>query len=294
MTTTRFARIVKLAGIAALIAFAVAMISIAFSPTLALAEETTPLGGAKNAAYVNPDTGYMIVIQDDFDLLTDDEEASLVEDMKPITEYGHIGFWSTDTKAADEIDQARLKRKELFGFDSASVFVINMGVRKLTIQSYGYMYEYISDSLARSITDNVSDYAHDKEYYDAAKTAYNQIYNILEGYDIPEPMKLTGYAVLAIILGFTIALLIAFSTRHNPIRRPLPDAEWEKAKPGDVAKEFATLLGTAFMLPLHAIFDRLPSGGGGGGGSSSSGCSSCGSSGCSSCGGCGGGGSSSF
>ena len=88
------------------------------------------------------------------------------------------------------------------------------------------MYEYISDSLARSIADNVSDYARDRKYYEAAKSAYTQIYDVMEGYNIPEPMKLTGYAILSIIIGVTIALLVTFSSRFNPIRRPLPGTKF--------------------------------------------------------------------
>ena len=46
--------------------------------------------------YNNPQTGYSVYIDDDQDLLTDDEEQSLIEEMIPITEYGNAGFISCD------------------------------------------------------------------------------------------------------------------------------------------------------------------------------------------------------
>ena len=42
------------------------------------------------AVYTNPDTNYRIVILDKLNLLTNTDEASLAEVMKPITQYGNI------------------------------------------------------------------------------------------------------------------------------------------------------------------------------------------------------------
>ena len=241
--------------------------------------------------YTNPDTGYSLIILDDIDLLTDEEEEWLIEDMKPVTEYGSIAFWSTDQTARDEIDQARVKRKELFEFESASVFVINMGIRKLTIQSYGNIYNNINDSYARSITDNVSHYATDKKYYNAASEVYQQIYQVMNGADIPEPMKITGYVIMSIIIGLTVALSLAFSAKYNPIRELPVDANSIQGS-GTFSKKGSKI---TISKEERTVSTSSYSGGGG--------CSSCGGGGCSSCGGggsscggggCGGGGSSSF
>lgn len=226
--------------------------------------------------YTNPDTGYSLIILDDIDLLTAEEEMWLIEDMKPVTEYGSIAFWSTDQAARDEIDQARLKRKELFEFESASVFVINMGIRKLTIQSYGDIYDNINDSYARSITDNISHYATDQKYYNAASEAYQQIYKVMNGLDIPEPMKIAGYVIMSIIIGLTVALSLAFSAKYNPIRELPIDAAGIQGS-GTFSKKGCK---KTISKEERAISTSSHSGGG---------CSSCGGG-----GGCGGGGSSSF
>ncbi len=120
-----------------------------------------PVGAAQrqDAQYTNPETSYQAIIIDDIDLLTESEEAKLIEEMMPLTEYGNIIFWSTDVRQTDYIDQARVKRRSLYDLDSAAILMINMNTRKVVIQSYGTMYQYITDSKARSITDNASHYA---------------------------------------------------------------------------------------------------------------------------------------
>lgn len=234
--------------------------------------------------YTNPDSGFQVVIIDELDLLTDRQEAWLVEDMKPITQFGNIAFWTTDEDTSDEIDQARLKRLELFEYSSAGIFVINMNVRKLTIQSYGKIYESISDSKARSITDNVSKYATSGQYYGAASKAYDQMFRVLDGLRIPEPMKITGYAIISLMIGVTAALSLAFSKRLNPIREVPLDYRAIQIKGAPPEK------GARVEVPESEVRPRS----GGGSVFGGSGCSSCSGGGCSSCGGCGGGGSSSF
>lgn len=227
---------------------------------------------------VNPNTGYGIVILDEADLLSDTEEQLLVEDMRPITAYGNVAFWSTNARASNEIEQARLKRKELFDYSSATIFVINMANRKLTIQSYGKLYSGISDSRARSITDNVSSYATRRDYYTAASRCYFQINAVMEGVDIPEPMKLTGYAVLSAILGFTIILIVAFSSKFNPLRAEPEEISGMhgEGEPGKEGKR---------VIIKEEEYSTSSGGGGGGCGGGGGGCGG---------GGCGGGGSSGF
>ena len=245
-----------------------------------------------DAQYTNPETSYQVLIIDELSLLTESEQAKLAEDMMPLTQYGHAVFWTTDEYAYDAIDQARIKRKELYYFDSAAILAINMGSRKISIQTYGTIRDYINDSKARSITDNVSHYATSKDYYGCSQDAFQQMYRVVEGEYISEPMKYTSYAVISAMLGLIIALSIAFSKRFNPLRRAYQKASLMTA-------------GTAVTGPIEAYEvkrEKIYVSSGSGSSSGGSGCgggSSCGGGGCgggSSCGGggCGGGGSSSF
>ncbi len=237
----------------------------------------------------NDGAQYRVVIIDSLDLLTDDEERKLTEDMTPLTAYGNVAFWTTDEAAFDEIDQARVKRKELFGYESGSIFVINMEIRKLTIQSYGTIKESITDSVARSITDNVSKYATKGKYYTCSRTAFSQMYAVCERGNIPEPLKKSGYVVISFMLGLIIAISIAFSKKHNPLLEScLPEDEMPYQAEGRfISPVTYTYAGskTDYRPPASSSSD------------SGSSCSSCSSgSSCSSCssGGCGSGGSSSF
>ena len=167
--------------------------------------------------YTNPDTGYEVRILDDDDLLTDAQEASLIEDMMPITEYGHIVFWSTDEYASDEIDQAKQKRASLYGNESSGIFVINMASRFVVFQSDGRINSTVNASYARSITDNVSIYASTGDYYKCASEGFSQIDTLLQGNRIAEPMKYISYTVIALMFAFVIVVGIVFGKHFNPL-----------------------------------------------------------------------------
>ncbi len=238
------------------------------------------------AQYTNSDTGFRVIISDDADLLTDDEEQKLIKDMAPNTEYGNVIFWSTEEYANDEIDQARQARLACCGYDSASIFAVNMKNRKLTIQSYGTMYKYVDDSKARSITDNASRFATNKEYYKCAEEVFSQIYTTVSGEKIAEPMKYASYVVISLMLGVIIALSVAFSKRFNPLRKPV-----ERAQTVGNGVLVQGGVGVNLVRTETIIVETSShSGGGFGGGGGSGSGSGCGGGG----GGCGGGGSSSF
>lgn len=263
----------KLRTAAALVIAAVLMCA---SVTVAFAAEDAAAHSQAQARYTNPETGYQVLIMDDIDLLDSEEEALLAEDMKPVTQYGHAVFWTTDLYAYDEIDQARQMRRNCYELDSASIFAINMNVRKLTIQSYGTLYNLVNDSTARSITDNVSHYATSKKYYDCAREAFGQIAELSRGGTIAEPMKYLSYVVISLMLGVIIALALAFSKTFNPLRKSV-------APPETVGSgTLMTAPMTTKLIRTETIVVQSSSGGGGGCGGGGGG------------GGCGGGGSSSF
>ena len=208
---------------------------------------------------------------DDRDLLTDAEESLLAEKIIPLTAYGNVAFWTTEEPTIYEIEQARLKRKELFEYESACIFVINMDIRKLTIQSYGLINNFVNDSLARSITDNVSHYATEKKYYAAAEESFLEMYRVIKGEYVPEPMKITGYIVISLILGLTLTLSVVFSSGFNPLCAQPETAKHIRGE-GYFNKKGRIKLASVVSRPRH--FGSSSSGGYGGG--SSCGGSSCG------------------
>lgn len=159
------------------------------------------------SVYENQETDYEVIIEDQADLLTDAEEADLLEDMKPITEYGNVAFVSISENSYYSTETfAREFYRSYFGKSSGTVFVIDMDERYIWIHSDGAVYKRITTSYANTITDNVYSYASDQEYYNCASDAYEQIYTLLEGGRIAQPMKYICNLLLAVIL----ALLINF------------------------------------------------------------------------------------
>ena len=159
---------------------------------------------AATERYTNPETGYEARVIDELGLLSENERQNLLSDyMKPITRYANVVFWTTNMKTSDEVDQARLKRREQFGLTNATIFAINLNVRKLTIQSYG-VDDIITKSRANSITNNVRNYATRGDYYQAASKAFNQINSLLDGNRIAEPMKVMSNICLALMAGLLL------------------------------------------------------------------------------------------
>lgn len=265
---------------------------------LLIAALILPLGFSVSAAqqsdarYTNDQTGYQALIRDDLDLLTDEEEDELVQHMIPITDYGHIIFWSTSEATFDEIEQAKNKRYQLYGNDSSGIFSINMQVRKVTFQSDGAIYTMVSSSYARSITDNVSGYASSGNYYRCAAEAYDQILTVLQGNRIAEPMKYISFVVIGLMLSFVLVVGIVFGKRVNPLIKHNDDKA-RLINKGELVsgKPLVRQTGSTLRLWVQILLILLRSFAAGGGSSSGGGSSGGGGG---SSGGGGGGGSSSF
>lgn len=177
---------------------------------------------SNDLTYTNPVTGYRAEIRDDLGLIKAEKKRSLLDSMIPLTEFGHVGFCSTNQSASNALEQARSFRKNMFGMDSGSVFVINMKERQLNIQSYGTIYQYVTSSKAKSITDNVKNYATKGDYYTAASNAYQQMLSVINGDKIAEPMRYFSYAAIMLMAGMIIAIVVVFLTRFNPNIRKQP------------------------------------------------------------------------
>ena len=163
---------------------------------------------AAEALYTNPDTGYEVVIEDGADLLTDAEEESLLEVMKPVTEEGggNAVFVSTESNPSAASDYAESCYRELFGDESGTLFLVDMENRELYLDSHGEISDAVTDSMANTITDNVYRMASNGDYAGCAEEAFSEVSDLLGGETIAQPMKYISNALLAIL----IALLINF------------------------------------------------------------------------------------
>lgn len=159
--------------------------------------------------YTNEDTGYEAVIDDDAGLLSREEKVKLQEDMEKITEWGNVAFVTTDDNIYVETKYyAEAYYYNTFDNSSATIFLIDMDERNIWIYSNGKIYKTITKSYADTITDNVYRYASDGKYYECGSEAFKQIYTLLNGQRIAQPMKYISNAFLAVILALIINYFI--------------------------------------------------------------------------------------
>ena len=155
------------------------------------------------------ESGYPVYIDDEADLLTDEEEARLIEDMRPLSRYGTVafysiaeGFGSVDAKTNQYIND-HISADDSF---SCAVLLIDMQQRELCFRARGEIYRYVGIGDMYTITGNVSARATGGKYYDCAAEAYWQMLSLLLDYRVPSIVSILCSAVLAAAL----ALLIAY------------------------------------------------------------------------------------
>lgn len=214
---------------------------------------------------------YRLVIEDNAELLTEEQEAALAEIMKDISAYGNVAFVTVAENASSAESFARSFYQMQFGTDSGTVFLIDMDNELIWIHSDGAIYKVITTAYANTITDNVYRYASGEKYYECAAEAYRQIFALLEGQKIVQPMKYISNALLAMILALLINFgLVCYFTR---IKKP---SESEILR--NIEKRFKSTKPTAVFTHESKVYDPVESGSGGsssgGGGSRSSGGSS--------------------
>lgn len=228
---------------------------------------TTDLSSLK---YTNNATKFEAFVEDHADLLTEDEEQKLLEEMKPITDYGNVIFKTIVYNNRSTSAYAEEYYNTYFYSESGTIFLIDMANRQLYIYSQNAMSKIITNGVSLTITDNVYAYATREDYYTCASVAFSQIYQKLEGQSIPEPMKYTCNGLLALLL----ALLLNYAIIKITSRA-------RKAKDTDLLSNLAMhcFINDPTVQFTHQTRRYSPqnsnsgssSGGGGGGGGSSSG-----------------------
>ena len=116
------------------------------------------LADEADKVYTDPQTGYTVQVIDQADLLTEEEESKLLEEMKPMTAYGHgLLLTVTDEREFDQI--AEDLYHQYLGRDSGTMLLINMGSREIGLYSDGKNYDLITKTNAVTIADNIYYYA---------------------------------------------------------------------------------------------------------------------------------------
>lgn len=214
--------------------------------------------------YTNPETGYVIYIADEEDLLTDSEEAQLIEDMKPITEYGNAGFVSCENNSVSTRQFAEKRYSSVFGSESGTLLLIDMGMREFYIRNNGAISKIITSAYSNTISDNIYKYASDRYYYKFASVCFLQELELLRGGKIAQPMRYISAALLALILGLLLNYLIL---RAVTVPRTAGNHEIIDAAQVD----FILRNPTSRHTNTTRVYSPIRSSGGGGGGRSGGG-----------------------
>jgi len=165
----------------------------------------------KEYSYTNEETNYKAIIEDKANLLSLTDKEKLFDEMKPLTKFGHIAFVSTDNNYNSVETFSDNYYHTNFGTESGTIFVIDMSNRKIYIFSDGANYRVVTSSKAYSITDNTYSYATREDYYGCASLTYKQIYTILDGGKIAEPMRYTSNIFIALTLALFFSFLYVLS-----------------------------------------------------------------------------------
>lgn len=154
--------------------------------------------------YTNPDTDYVVILEDDADLLDDWEEAELMEKMQEITGWGSAAFKSIDENKTTTERFIESYYREIFGRDSGTVLLIDMDNRNIWIKNNGHISRIITNSYSDTITDNSYRYASRGEYFECAMEVFDEIETLLSGSRIAQPMKYVSNGLLAVILALLL------------------------------------------------------------------------------------------
>ncbi|MEE3315202.1 MAG: TPM domain-containing protein [Treponema sp.] len=187
-------------------------------------EDSASPKSVESRLYENAETQYKALVKDDADLLSDDEEKTLLEEIIPITTWGNIFFTTADYawSGAPEEVAADMYEATFGEGTNGAIFLINMGNRKLTVYSDGAMHKIITPNYCQSITDNVYKLATSGDYYSCASQVFAQISTLLAGGKISQPMKHISNYLIALILALIICYIYM---------RKSPKTNDEKAQP---------------------------------------------------------------
>lgn len=209
--------------------------------------------------YSNEETNYTAMIDDNANLLSKEEREKLFEEIKPLTKYGHIAFVSTASNSTSVEIFADSYYHSHYGTESGTIFIIDMSNRKIYIFSDGANYKTVTSAKAYSITDNTYTYATNKDYYGCASYSFKQIYTILDGGKINEPMRYTSNIFIALTLAFFFSFLYILS--KSRIKKASDRSIVDNC---DIAFEIGET--SAVKTGQHRVYSPQSSGGSGGGG----------------------------
>lgn len=160
---------------------------------------------SKSKAVETNNSEYLIVIEDDANLLTEEEEQNLKIKMEELKEFGNVMFKTTNTyNSSSSLRYIQNYYYSRFENRSGLAFYIDMNNRQLCLCATGGLDELITSSKCDTIMDNVYRYARKGNYYSCAIETFAQSNQLLNRQKIAESMKHICNAFLSVMISLFI------------------------------------------------------------------------------------------
>ena len=181
-------------------------------------------------AFAVSEQAYNPVICDDAGLLTEEEIASLTEEMTALCEYGTPILWTTEEYGTASVQASKYLDRQIGRQASGILFMVNTRTRYLYLKAGGDIDRVITSSDCLDITDNVYRLASRGYYAECASSAFGQVLRLMQSERIARPMRVATSALLALTLSLLITFIIVYRSRGKRAmsRRKL---EAENVKP---------------------------------------------------------------
>lgn len=200
-----------------------------------------------SALYQDDETGYVVIIEDDAELLTPAEEAELALVMKQVTPYGNVALKTIPSNDYTTYSYAYDYYEYTFGSTSGTLLLIDMDNREICIHSSGYNYRVITNNYGDTITDNVYRYASSGDYFTCCRKAFEQVSSLLTGNRIAQPMKYICNALLSVILALLFTyFLVRQSAASNRVSK--------QARFSNVKTNFSIANQTAVKIKTEKVY----------------------------------------
>lgn len=224
----------------------------------------------------NGKTGYKVKIL--LPSASEEELAPLIRVMQSVTGYCDAVVVMDYDSALDTEAGARAYASEMMGA-SGVLFYIDMNHHELYLCTKGAAKNTITDSLSRSITDNVYTMASRGDYAGCSEAVFEQVNRVFSGQRIAQPMKVITSVLFALITGLLLNFVIVTASRKKKKAEEIP--YFESAPSSLAISEVETKLvsttmknngsgggGGAYiaLFILEAILEGAAGSGGGGGG----------------------------
>ena len=175
--------------------------------------------GTAERTQTNPDTGYSAVIDDAAGLLKDGEYDEVLAEMMRITEYCNVGFITRSGRSGGyALDVANEWAHKTFTSGTCTVFVIDMSTRHMDIWSSDDIYRTITTDVTYSITGNTYRYASNGKYGQCAKETFTQMWAVLDGRKIAQPMRYVSCALIAAAAAILLAYLVISARMEQEVK----------------------------------------------------------------------------